>query len=302
MPLSSSLWKKGGRGDLGSCGRFNNGKTFAIGDKASWGWEGMMDLEQVNRRRDLASKIGAAFCVIALLGLVDGLLVHFREPANLVQVLPGAVTAINGELTDEAHRVQDLTFVTNSDQLTVNFEAIHKGYFLGGDMWRGQLIVGPNIAPGEYSLSVLPMRTVSPRKAPAFRIKVFPDALSLQKSSTSLVRRRFGISAFVVAAGCLPGILLAFGAVYWLSGRREALLAVTGRAEVYLVTKGDVGYEIRFGLGTAHGISPGARVAIYDEGGQQVGTGTVEVCNRKVSVAQATSDQPIKAGYLVSRV
>ena len=105
-----------------------------------------------------------------------------------------------------------------------------------------------------------------------------------------------------MAAGCLPGILLAFGAVYLLSGKREALLAATGQAEVYQVTRGDDGYEIRFGLGTAHGMSPGARVAIYDEAGQQVGTGTVEVCNQKVSVAQATSDQPIKAGYLVSRV
>ena len=50
----------------------------------------MMDLGQINRWRDLASKIGAAFCMIALLALVDGLLVHFREPANLVKVLPGA--------------------------------------------------------------------------------------------------------------------------------------------------------------------------------------------------------------------
>jgi hypothetical protein len=260
-----------------------------------------MDLGQVNRWRDLASKIGAAFCVIALLALVDGLLVHFREPANLIKALPGANVQINGELTDEANHVQDLTFVSSSDQLTVTFEAIHKGYFLGGDMWRGRLIVGPGIPPGEYSLAVLPKRTVSPRKAPAFRILVFPEALSLQKSSTSLIRRTFGISAFVVAAGCLPGILLAFGAVFLLSGKREALLAATGRAEVYRVTRGDGGCEIHFGLGTAHGISPGARVAIYDEVGQQVGTGTVEVCNRKVSVAQATSDQPIKAGYLVSR-
>jgi hypothetical protein len=233
---------------------------------------------------------------------VDGLLVHFREPANLVKVLPGASLEINGELTDEAHRVQDLTFTSSSDQLKVTFEAIHKGYFLGGDMWRGRLIVGPGIAPGEYSLTVLPKRTASPRKAPAFRILVFADGASLQKSSTSLVRRWFGISAFVVAAGCLPGILLAFGAVYWLSGKREALLAATGRAEVYRVTRGDGGYEIRFALGTAQGISPGAGVAIYDEGGRQVGTGTVEASNRRVSVAQVTGDQEIKVGYLVSRV
>ena len=55
-----------------------------------------MDLGQVNHRRDLASKIGAAFCVIALLALVDGLLVHFREPANLVKVLPGAASQLTG--------------------------------------------------------------------------------------------------------------------------------------------------------------------------------------------------------------
>jgi hypothetical protein len=262
----------------------------------------MMELGQINRWRDLASKAGAILCVIALLALVDGLLVHFREPANLVKALPGAVIAINGELTDEAYDIQGLTFVTSSDQLTVTFEAIHKGYFMGGDMWRGRLIVGPGISPGEYSLAVLPKQTASPRKAPAFRIKVFPDALSLQKSSTSLIRRTFGVSAFVVAASCLPGILLAFGAVFLLSGKREVLLAATGQAEVYQVIRGDDGFEIRFGLGTAHGISPGARVAIYDEGGQQVGTGTVEVCNQKVSVAQATSDHEIKAGYLVSRV
>ena len=262
----------------------------------------MMDLGQINRWRDLASKIAAAFCVIALLSLVDGLLVHFREPANLVKVLPGASVEINGELTDEAHKVEDLTFNSDSNQLQVTFEAIHKGYFLGGDMWRGRLNVGPGIAPGEYSLSVLPKRTISARKAPAFRILVLPSALSLQKSSTSLIRRWFGFSAFNVSAGCLPGILLAFGAVYWLSGKREALLAASGRAEVYRVTRGDGGCEIRFALGTAHGISPGAGVAIYDEGGQQVGTGTVEASNRKVSVAQVTSDQEIKVGYLVSRV
>jgi hypothetical protein len=261
----------------------------------------MMDLGQVNHWRDLASKIGAVFCVVALLVLVDGLLVQFREPANLIKVLPGESVEINGELTDEAHRIEELTFTTNSDQLKVTFEAIHKGYFLGGDMWRGRLTVSPQISPGEYSLSVIPKRTVSPRKAPAFRIIVFPDALSLQKSSTSLVRRWFGISAFVVAAGCLPGILLAFGAVYLLSGKRETLLAVAGQAEVYRVTRTESGCEIRFALGAASGIVPGTRIIIYNDTGRQVATGTVEVSNRTDAAAQVTGSQEIKVGYLVSR-
>lgn len=259
-----------------------------------------MDWEQVNRWRDLASKIGAVFCVIALLALVDGLLVHFREPANLIKTLPGTQVAIDGELTDEALSVQDLTFASNSGQLSVTFAAIHKGYFLGGDMWRGRLIVGPDLSPGEYNLSVLPKRTISPRKAPAFRIIVFPDALSLQKSSSSLIRRWFGISAFVVAAGCLPGILLAFGAVFLLSGKREALLAATGKAEIYRVTRTEGGCEIHFPLGASHGVAPGATIFIYDDGGGQVATGIVEASGPENSVAQVTCDRDIKVGDLVS--
>jgi hypothetical protein len=261
-----------------------------------------MDFGEVNRWRDLASKVGAAFCVIALLALVDGLLVHFREPANVVKVLAGTSVEINGELTDEAHSVQELTFTSDSDQLQATFEAIHKGYFLGGDMWRGRLRVGPGIAPGEYRLAVMPKHSSSARPAPSFRILVFPDGLSLQKSSTSLIRRWFGVSGFEVAAGCLPGILLAFGAVYYLSGKMEALLADTGKAEVYRVTRMDGGLEIRFGLGTAQGMTPGARVVIYNEAGQQVGTGTVEVANRTDAAAQVMTDQEIKVGYLVSRL
>ncbi len=260
-----------------------------------------MDLGQVNQRRDLVSKAGGILCMIALLALIDGLLVSFREPANLVKVLPGTSIEINGELIDEAHGVGELTYTSNSDQLKVSFEAIHKGYFLGGDMWRGRLLVGPGIAPGEYSLAVFPKRTISSRKAPAFRIIVFADALSLQKSSASVIRRWFGISAFAVSAGCLPGILLAFGVVYYLSGRREALLAATGQAEVYRVTRGEGGWEIHFALGTVHGMGSGAGVVIYNEAGQQVGSGTVEAANQRISVAQVTSDQEIKVGYLVSR-
>jgi hypothetical protein len=261
----------------------------------------MMDWERLNRWRDLISKIAAVFCMIALLALVDGLLRHFREPSNLIKVLPGTSVEINGELTDEAQRLGDLTFASNSDQLKVTFEAIHSGYFLGGDMWRGRLMVGPGISPGEYSLSVIPKHAASPRKAPAFRIRVFRDALSLQKSSTSLVRRWLGISPFGVAAVCLPLILLAFGAVYVLSGKRETLLAAAGKAEVYRVIRTESGCEIRFALGVAQGIVPGTQVIIYNEAGRQVGIGNVEASNQTDAAAQVTTSQEIKVGYLVMR-
>lgn len=260
-----------------------------------------MNWEQVNRWRDLASKIGAVFCLIALLVVVDGLLRNFREPSNLIKVLPGVTVAIDGKLTDEVHRLEDLTFTSDSDRLQLTFAAIHPGYYLGGAMWRGRLTVGPGIAPGEYRLSVIPKHSASPSQAPAFRIVVFPDPLSLQKSSRSLVRRWLGISPFKIAAGCLPVIILAFGAVYLLSGKRETLLAAAGQAEVYRVIRTETGCEIRFGLGAAHGIGPGAQVIISDDAGSQVATGIVEVSNQTDAAAQVTTSQEIKVGYLVSR-
>ena len=193
-----------------------------------------------------------------------------------------------------------MTFTSDSDQLKVTFEAIHKGYFLGGDMWRGRLIVGPGIPPGEYNLSVLPKRSCFVPEGAGLphpglcRCRQPPEELHL--GNPALVRGLGLPGGGRLPAGDFAGLRRRLSVVR----EKEALLAASGQAEVYRVTKGDDGYEIRFGLGTAHGISPGARVAIYDAGGHQVGTGTVEVCNRKVSVAQATSDQEIKVGYMVS--
>jgi hypothetical protein len=259
-----------------------------------------MDMEQVTRYRDLASKIGAALCVIALLALLDGLLVHFREPASLVKVLPGAVTQINGEVIGEARGIQELTFISDTDQLQVVFEAIQSGYFLGGAMWRGRLTVGPQLAPGEYSLKVFAKKGVSPRQAPSFRVVVFADEASLRQSSASLFRRWLGLSAFVVAAGCLPLILMAFGGVYLLSGARERLLAAGGQAEVYQVRRREGGLEIRFGLGTAQGLKPGVTVRLSDPQGRTVGTAEVAAASKTDSLAVVPGDQEIKAGYLVS--
>jgi hypothetical protein len=260
-----------------------------------------MDLAQITRWRDLVSKVAAAFCAIALLAVVDGLLVHFREPSNLFKVLPGEVAGIDGNLTDEAKSVEDLTYESNSDRLKVTFEAIHPGYFLGGDMWRGRLIVGPQISPGEYRLVVKHKRSSSGGAGTAFRVMVFPDARSLRNSSFSQIRRWFGISAFWVAASCLPGIVLAFGAVFLLAGRREKLLAAAGKAEVYRVIRTETGCEIRFALGAAHGIVPGVQVIIYKDSGGQVATGIVEAANQTDAAAQVTTSQEIKVGYLVSR-
>jgi hypothetical protein len=259
-----------------------------------------MDLEHLSKKRRRVGKAGMIVCLVALLAVLDGLVGQFREPPNIVRLLPGMAVEIDGGLTAEVKGIQDLNFTSSSEYIRVSFDAVHKGYYLGGEMWRGQLTVSPQIQPGEYSLTVSPKKAAAAKDAPAFRVLIFPDAASLQQTQKSLVRRYLGLSPFALAAYCLPAILLAFGLVYYLSGEREGLLARAGQAEIYRVLRREGGYEIRFGLGTAQGLGPGSSVNIINDLGQVVGTAQVEESTLTTSVAVVTGDREVKEGYLIS--
>ncbi len=81
----------------------------------------------------------------------------------------------------------------------------------------------------------------------------------------------------------------------------EGLLAQQGQAEVYQVKKMEGGYLVGFGLGTAHGVQPGARLPLFNEEGQTLGTVEVKESSATDSLALIISDQEIRPGFTVSR-
>ena len=260
-----------------------------------------MNLDQVSRWRNLAGWVGAAFFLLAFLALLDGLIGQFRDPANLIKLLPGLTTEIDGPLQEEVAGVRELTSFCDSDLLTISFATVHKGYFLGGNLWRGQITASPRILPGEYHLTVAPRRSTSPEATLGFRIMVYPDPLSLQRSSKSLIRFYTGMSPWGAAAACLPGLLLAFGALFFLAQRHDRLLARKGQAEIYRVIKKDGAFEIHFGLGTEHGVQPGLQLQVYNPSGKPAGLARVETASQTDAVATVTSDQEIRPGFMLSK-
>ncbi len=259
-----------------------------------------MNLEQVSRWRNLAGWVGAAFFLLAFLAMLDGLVGQFREPANLIKLLPGMTAAIDGPLQEEVAGVQELTYFSDSELLTLSFATVHKGYFLGGNLWRGELAADPRILPGEYHLSVAPRRSTSPEANLGFRIIVYPDPISLQRSSKSLIRFYSGRSPWGAAAACLPGILLTFGAIFFLVQKSDRLLARKGRAEIYRVIKRDGAFEIHFGLGTKHGVRPGLQLQVYNPSGKPAGLARVETASQTDAVATVTTDQQLRPGFVVA--
>lgn len=260
-----------------------------------------MNLEQTFRWRDLFGWAAAGFCLLAFLALLDGLVGQFREPANLIKLLPGMTTEIDGPLREEVLGIQELTYLSDSDSLTICFATVHKGYFLGGLLWQGQITASPRILPGEYHLTVAPRRSTSKETSLGFRIVVFPDVLSLQQSSKSIIRRYSGFSPWAAAAVCLPGILLAFGAVFYLTLKLDQLLAQKGQAEIYRVIKRDGSFEVHFGLGTEHGVEPGLELQVYNPRGRSVGLARVEKATPKDAIAGVITDQEIRPGFMVCR-
>ena len=260
-----------------------------------------MNLEQTSRWHDLFGWAAAAFCLLAFLALLDGLIGQWRDSANLIKLLPGMTAEIDGPLQEEVQGIQELTYLSYSKDLKLTFATVHKGYFLGGLLWQGQITAGPHLPPGEYHLTVAPSRSTSPQASLGFRIMVFSDPLSLQHSSKSLIRRHLGLSPYGAAGLCVPAILLAFGAVFYLTLKLDRLLAQKGKAEIYRVIRREGSFEVHFGLGTEHGMQPGLELGVYNPRGKSVGLARVEKATPKDAIAVVTTDLEIRPGFMVCR-
>lgn len=260
-----------------------------------------MDAKQASIWRQRAGKICMCFCLLAFLAVLDGVIAKFREPANVFHLLPGEVEGINGPIPETIKGPEELTAVSDSPHLAITFDAIHSGYFLGGNMWRGRLRADGAAVPGKYTLTVRPRNY--PEDKPGYQVRavVYQDYLSQRAAFKSLFKRLTGQSPYLAAALLLPFIGLSLGAVFWLSRRLEGLQARSGLAEIYWAKRSDGEYRVAFGLGSRHGIKDGDQLNILDPKGNLVGTARVEETSDNDAVAMATANQVIRAGFFVSR-
>ncbi|MDI6853055.1 MAG: hypothetical protein QME75_05555 [Deltaproteobacteria bacterium] len=258
-----------------------------------------MDLSHAIRLRSLAGYTAAFFCLLIFLAVLDGLIAKFREPFHVFYVLPGAVAEINGPLPESVKQVEALAYISNSPNLKIEFETLHSGYFLGGNMWRGRLVVSPDTPPGKYVLAVRLPEGSAEKPPPPYGVVVFADQLSLRKNSRSLLLRHTGLSPWLAAGFFIPFLLVNLLVVFRYSRRIEGLLAEKGLAEIYKVVKGEGFYILAFGLGTEHGLTLGQEFAILDPEGRQVGYGKVQEISPTDAIGRTWMEQ-IMPGYLVS--
>jgi hypothetical protein len=259
-----------------------------------------MDLTKVSRLRSLAGWAGALFAFIVLAALLDGLIARFREPVNLFHVLAGATVEIDGHLGDDLRDLKDLRYTSSTEHLEVTFLDLHRGYFLGGNMWRGQCHVSPATPPGKHTFAVHPRQKTASTPPAIFRVVVYADYAGLRPSFRSLLQRYLDVSPWLAAALCLPFLGLSFALVFLCSQKIDTLLAEAGKAEIYKVSLGEGYALVTFGLGTKNGVQPGCQLTITTPEGQVVGSLEVREAMETDALGITSQTQDIRPGYYVS--
>lgn len=255
---------------------------------------------QISLWRNWTGKFGAFLCAILVLALFDGLYAQFGSMPNVFQLLPGESTGVNGPLKDELKGVDELSYTSDSSSVRVVFETLHRGFWLGGAMWRGTLHTDPRITPGSYEVKVN-LAKQPDKPIAVFVAKVYQNARSMHLDSKSFILRYADISPWFAAVAALGLLFLTLGAVYLMSGKRDRLLLLEGKAEVYHIVDKEYGREIAFGLGTLHGVCAGGHVTLLDRDGTAIETLEVKAASEKDAVALVGSECKVEPGYLVRK-
>jgi hypothetical protein len=239
-----------------------------------------MELDDLSKKIKLVGRIGIIVFLVFLLSVIDSFIAG-SEPLDLFRAMPGTEQPVHGMVNGPLKTTDDIVFVTYSEGINVEFQEVE------GRMWRGILKLSPYIDPGEYSFMVILKGEEPTMETPRYKVRVFPDRESYQRSFKSLLQRHAGIPPFWVTLITIPFIALTFGLTYYLSNKKDELLAMQGRAEIFKIKKKEETWEISFGLGQKHGLNEGDFVLLYDPDGTVVGKAKVIKVSRTCATATA---------------
>lgn len=260
-----------------------------------------MKLDQATWWRSTLGRAGALFCILFILSGLDGLVAQFRTPPNEVLALPGQRINVNGPCSPDIQDLSQLVYDTSSEGVQLQLEALHSGFWLGGAMWRGQLVLSSDLRSGTYGVMV--RSGIDPNEKPFafFVIQVFSSPADLQQAARSFILRRLGITPWIAFFVFLSLAVLTFALTYYVSQQRDSMMAELGLAEVYRVAMGDGCREVAFGLGAAHGVQAGDLVTLMNPSGERVGKVKVIQVFEVDSIGTVDLEAMIGPGFVVAR-
>ena len=232
--------------------------------------------------------IGAVVSVIFVISILDTFLSGYLEPKATFRAFPGTSEFVNGELQWPVEGVAEITYHSDTPLVHVTFLRAR------GRLWWGNLQVDPAAGEGEVAVMVFPKHTVPDSETPRLRVLIFTNEAGYRASFRSFIRRLLGIPSWWLAAATLLLMACTLGLSYYLTGKREAALAVKGIVPVLKLVRRGKEWEITCGLGRNHGIKMGDRLPLLNDTLEPIGE--VVVIHVEAEESKASLDASLKLG------
>ena len=173
---------------------------------------------------------------------------------------------------------------------------------LKGRIWRAELLSDSGGAPGDYPIRIY-QRSVGPDPdMPLVHVRIFSDAQALRASQASIFRRYLGMAPWAVAVALLPVVALLFYRTLKAGQGSVSALQAQGVGPIYKMAYRKTGWEIIYGLGSAHGVCPGDRLDLLDARKRPVGHQIVATrVGTESAEALVAPTVPLRPGWLVAR-
>jgi len=234
----------------------------------------------------------------ALLALADALVGGFKGGNSLVELIPDSRYAISGPLPPKTTAIKDFIIEGQQANGSVRLvpETIYSGYWFGGSMWRGAIVVDASAHEGNYEFKVKESTGEKQNPTLVFAIKVWPDQATLNAHSPSRLIRMTGRNPFVIAFGLALCGMAAAGANFILGRLWARHLTAHHCGEIYKLRRTERGTEVVCELHCGVAVHLGMPCTIYRSSGEALCTAHVSSCENDEVLILVDASQPIRLG------
>lgn len=226
--------------------------------------------------------VAMVLLVAALLSLADALVGGLRGEQGTIQLIPGSRFLLSGPLPPRTEAIKDFVIAGQPEDGSVRLvpETLFSGYWFGGSMWRGAIVVAPHAKEGNFVISVKDAHGEKQNPALVFTVRLWPDQASLNAHSPSRLTRLTGKSPFAIAFALALGGLVVMAA-HFVCGRLWARhLQAHHCGEIYKLRQTERGTEVTCELLCGGVLQPGMEGGIYRPSGELLSPATVASCDK----------------------
>ncbi len=262
----------------------------------------MHSLARARARRRLAGRIGCLCLALAFLMVLDGLIGSRGQYDTTLRGMPGETVNLSGSAPPQLESLDRIGLEPPPTGVDFRLTNVTAGYWMGGKVWTAEARIATDARPGDYPLTLsFPLDDGTAHRS-AYTVRVMADAAQMRRESSYVTLRHIGLHPFW-GAGFLGALGLAgLGLTFLLSNAIEALLEQRRMAEVYRFSRDEQGFEMTFGLGREHGLTPGGRVLLVDESMNPVAAAVVETVGQGRATARAAADSKARPGLYAQTV